>query len=112
MHRQRGPWLAASGDTCSDANELTLQFALQVERGMIRRVNFKASTCITLVAYAELLAERVTGQELKQAIRVDAEDLVQALCEVPPGKQDRARLPILALQSAIKEATIDQGGTR
>jgi hypothetical protein len=104
LRRRGGPWLPVSGPICAGGNGLELQFCLDVADGTVRRVSFKVTTCITLVAYAEALAERVTGISLRDAIRVTPSDLVKSLSGVPSSKQDRAVLAIRALQGVICEA--------
>ncbi len=106
VRRSRGRWLAISGRPCSDGNGLRLRFCLEVEDGVILDAAFEGTTCVTLIAYCEVLAEWVAGMPLADAIRISPRDLVRALPGVPPSKQDRAVLPIDALRSAIQAAVL------
>ena len=108
LRRSRGPWLQTSGEACADKNGLQVQFSLKVSKGTIRRAAFKASTCATLFAYCELLAELVTGRTLKDALRLTPVEVVGVLRGVPPAKQNRVMLPIRALHSAIHRAVCDE----
>ncbi len=104
LERLRRPPLPLSGNVCVDKGGLRAQFSLDLYGGVIRQVAFDATTCVTLVAYAELLAERVTGVDLRTAVRLRPEELAEALDGVPPIKQVRATLPLRALHSAIHNA--------
>jgi len=106
LQRSRGPDLPVAGDTCSDALGISVHFSFNVGNALIQQVKFRASTCVALVAYCELLAERVTGMTLRDAIRVQPGDLVRDLPEVSPAKWDRAALCVRALRSAIRNATL------
>ncbi len=110
--RSRREWLSISGVPCSDASGLRAQFSLEVADATISGANFKASSCVTLIAYCELLAATVTGQPLPDAIRLTPADLSEALPGVPLVKQDRAILAIRALQSAIAVATLESNDDR
>ncbi len=104
LARLRRPLLPLSGSVCVDEGGLQVQFSLDLDGAVIRQVAFKATTCVTLVAYSERLAERVTGADLRSAVRLRPEDLAGELDGVPPIKQLRAALPVRALHSAIHKA--------
>ena len=85
------------------------RFSLRVENGVITDVRFQASACVTLVAYCEVAAERVTGQTLPAAVRrVRPADLSVELPLVPAAKRARALLASQALIATIA-ATILEG---
>ena len=118
LERSRGPELPVAGEDCADGLGLSVQFSLEVRDSIIRQARFRATTCVPLVAYCELLAERVTGVTLRDAIRTQPGDLVRDLPEVPPARWDRAALGVRALRSAIANAvllspssTIREGGS-
>jgi NifU-like protein involved in Fe-S cluster formation len=73
-------------------------------------MNFRATTCITLIAYSELIAELVTGQNAREAAAIEAADLVALLPDVPLLKRDRALLAIDAFRAALIAAPILQTG--
>ncbi len=104
LERLRRPLLPFSGSFCFDEGGLRAQFSLDLDGGVIRQVAFRATTCVTLVAYAELLADTVTGTDLRSAIRLRPEELAGALDGVPLVKRRRAALPVRALHSAIHHA--------
>jgi NifU-like protein involved in Fe-S cluster formation len=104
LRRSRHRWLPISGPPRTDGHGLRSQFSLDVSEGVVRAATFRSTTCITLIAYSELLAEWVVGMPLQDAIRLRPADLVNALGGVPPAKHDMAVLPVQALQSAIQTA--------
>jgi NifU-like protein involved in Fe-S cluster formation len=86
------------------------QFSVQLDDGVIESVSFKASFCVTLIAYCELLAEWATGATLRRASGIRPADLAVALTCVPPDKRDCAMLAKAALSSAI-QTTLEGGST-
>jgi NifU-like protein involved in Fe-S cluster formation len=86
---------------------LSVHFELAVERDVVTRVSFHASTCVTLVAYCELLAQRATGALLRDVLCLRAEELASALPGVPAHKRDRAWLATWAMQQAVAAAVRD-----
>ena len=62
------------GDVIRGSTGLTLRYQLHVDRGVIQQVSFKAPTCVTLVAYCEVLAQWATGMSLREAICIRADE--------------------------------------
>ena len=104
LRRERHERLTSVGQLVREASGLGVRYSLRVESGIVNEVSFKASTCVTLVAYCELLAQTATGVSLQQAICIDPEKLTQRLAGVPRAKYDRAWLAVQAMQSAIAAA--------
>jgi NifU-like protein involved in Fe-S cluster formation len=102
--RARQSPLPVQGDEHRDAGGLSVRFGLAVEDGGIAKVGFKASTCITLIAYCELIAELVVGQGIPQAARLSVADLIPELPDVPALKRDRAPLAVAAFRDALAAA--------
>jgi len=96
--------LASQGEPRRDGNGFTAQFSLAVEDGAIEGVGFRASTCVTLVAYCELVAELAAGQTVADAARLSPAALISELEGVPPAKRDRAFLAIGAFRNALAVA--------
>ena len=104
MRNRREP-LPIIGDVQRDRSGRAAQFSLQVENDVIHALSFKVSTCVTLVAYCELLAEWVTGLTLREAAtRARPAELAVAFPGVPALKRDRALLATAALQASILKA--------
>lgn len=108
--RNRKSSLAIEGAELSDANGLLARFSLDIADGFIKAVNFRATTCITLIAYSELLAELAAEKKTREAATIEAADLVAALSDVPLLKRDRALLAINAFRAALTAAPILQTG--
>jgi hypothetical protein len=104
LRRSRQATFPVVGDVIQGPNRLSARYDLRVEDGSIRGVSFKASTCVTLVAYCELLAEWATGKSLRDAMLIDPGELADGLAGVPVMKRDRAMLAARALQSALAAA--------
>lgn len=108
LRRSRLTEPAGLGAACRDETGHVVRFAVDVADGIVTRVGFRASTCVTLVAYCEVAAQRVSGQRVADALRrLQPGDLAQALPSVPPVKRDRARLAARALVFTLLEHAKD-----
>ena len=96
--------LPVVGVVARGSTGLTVRYQLRVEYGVVQQVSFKASTCVTLVAYCELLAQWATKMPLREAICICAEELADSLVGVPTCKRDRAWLAVQAMQNAVVAA--------
>ena len=102
LRREQAVRLSHQGPVCGSEPRLAVQFSLEVEADHVRRVGFSAATCVTLVAYSELLAELVTGRPVPEARRLTGADLIAALPGVHLLKQDRAHLVARAFRAALE----------
>lgn len=108
MRRARGPAPAMSGLEARDDEGRCARFGVRLAGGVVTAVGFRASACVTLIAYCELAAERVDGQPLAAAVRaLQPGDLVRTLPAVPPAKRRCAQLASRALLSALAETAKD-----
>ena len=103
FRRNREAPLSVEGAPCKDAAGNLARFSLDVKAGKVVRVGFRVSTCATLIAYSELLAEMLPGARIELAREMSPESLVAALPGVPPLKHDRAGLAIAAFRTALAE---------
>lgn len=104
--RIRAPVLAVEGAERRLDDAIFARFSLRLEDERIAAVSFRASLCITLVAYCELLAELAEGRTLAEAVRLSATELVAEMPGVPVIKQDRATLATCALFAAVQKAVL------
>jgi NifU-like protein involved in Fe-S cluster formation len=74
-----------SGEAEDRALQVWVRFDLQVQDGVIQKVRFEAFGCPHTVAAADLAAERLEGQPVDAARRVDAREIMAAL-DVPVEK--------------------------
>jgi NifU-like protein involved in Fe-S cluster formation len=103
--RSRLPSFAIEGVELRGENDLSARFSLDLVNGMIAGARFRASTCITLIAYCELLTELVAGKTPRDAARISEGELVASLPGVPAMKRDRAALATDAFRAALAAAS-------
>jgi NifU-like protein involved in Fe-S cluster formation len=96
----------------TDRNGLVAGFVVAIENGTITTIGFKASTCVTLVAYCELIAELIEGQHVAAAAALSPALLVANLSGVPALKRDRAMLAVDSFRAALAAAHGNQTGNR
>src|SRR5262245_19787838 len=88
----------------ADADGNTARFSVDVTGDTIAGVSFRASSCATLIAYCEFLAEVTPGFRLDIASAFTAASLVEALPGVPALKRARAVLAVAAFRAALAQA--------
>jgi hypothetical protein len=102
--RSRSTSLAPETPLRTDPNGLSAWFVIEIENGTITAIGFKASTCVTLIAYCELIAEIIEGQDVTAAAALSPALLVANLTGVPALKRDRAVLAVNSFQAALTAA--------
>jgi NifU-like protein involved in Fe-S cluster formation len=105
FHRNRAAPLPIEGAQLTDAEGNVASFSLDVVDGQVARLGFRATTCATLIAYCELIAEIAPGFRLEIARALTATDLVNALPGVPALRRERAMLAIAAFRAALTTAS-------
>jgi NifU-like protein involved in Fe-S cluster formation len=105
FRRNRLPPLPVEGAECSGADGYSARFSLAVADGKIAGIGFRASSCATLIAYCELIAELAPGFRLEIARGLTAANLVETLPGVPALKRERAVLAVAAFRAALVAAT-------
>lgn len=110
LRRNGGPLLTIVGRIAHDQDGRTAQFSVEVEEDVLKEVSFNVTTCATLIAYCEFVAEGVTGATLSQAASLTAEQVITPLKGVPPHKHNCAELAVSALHAAVKAAL--EGGQK
>ena len=101
FRRNRAEPLALEGETVTDAEGNSARFSVALEGRRIAELRFRASSCTTLIAYSEALAELLAGFDAVMAAQYAPQDLVAALPGVHPLKQSRAVLAVAALRAAL-----------
>jgi NifU-like protein involved in Fe-S cluster formation len=109
--RNRAAALPIEGAQCSDADENCVRFSLEATAGKIISVRFRATTCATLIAYCEYIAEIVPGFSLEIAMGLTAAQLVASVPGVPAFKHERAVLAIAAFRAALAAAAVHHPST-
>lgn len=86
-------------------NEDGLQAAFAISIcgvGRIERVDYRCTTCVTLVALCEHVAEQLSGATLQEARALDAGQLLKLHPEIPAGRRSRAHLALNAARAALE----------
>lgn len=77
------------------------RYCLECEAGTVISAEYECTTCVTLVAFCEHLRQWAPGHTIEDAAALGYEELLALFPEVPPGRRDRARLALRALQAAF-----------
>jgi len=101
FRRNRVAPLPIEGAPCIDTEGNSARFSVDVANGKLAGIGFRASSCATLIAYCELIAEIAPGFRLEIARELTATNLVEALPGVPALKRNRAVLAIAAFRAAL-----------
>ena len=109
FRRNRAEPLSIRGHTCDDTAGNFARFSLDLNGARIASIGFNASSCATLIAYCELIAETLAGLSHEIARALTAQQLVDSLPGVPVLKHERAVLAIAAFRSALAAISNDHG---
>jgi NifU-like protein involved in Fe-S cluster formation len=104
FRRSRAAPLPIEGPVLTDADGNMARFSLDVAGGKIADASFRASSCATLVAYCEFIAEVIPSSRLDVAIDLTPADLIERVPGVPALKRDRAVLAVAAFRAALARA--------
>jgi NifU-like protein involved in Fe-S cluster formation len=114
FRRNRATPFDIEGSVVADAEGNYARFSLAIERSKLTGLSFRVSSCTTLIAYSEALAELLHGLDAGLAAQFTPRELVAALPGVPALKQGRAVLAVAALRAAFIAAETNsiahQGG--
>lgn len=113
LRRNREMPLAIEGAPCRDAEGNSAAFSLALAGREIAELRFRATSCATLIAYCEYLAEILPGRDPSLGLAFTSQDLIAAVPGVPVQKHARAILAVAALRSALAAAseTVQPGET-
>jgi hypothetical protein len=85
-------------------DDATAGFRVEIGKyGRIETAEYRCTTCITLVAMCEHVAELLRGATLEQARGFSAVELLRWHPEVPPMRRSRAYLAIAAAHAALED---------
>jgi NifU-like protein involved in Fe-S cluster formation len=101
FRRNRAAPLPIEGEQLTDAEGNAARFSIDVADGKIAGLGFRATSCATLIAYCEFIAESVPGFRIEIARELTAANLAEALPGVPALKRERAMLAIAAFRAAL-----------
>jgi NifU-like protein involved in Fe-S cluster formation len=84
--------------------DVSAGFALKFdESGRIEIAEYRCTTCMTMVAMCEHVAEELRGATLDQARSLSAGELLTRHPEVPPIRRSRAYLAVAAARAALED---------
>jgi NifU-like protein involved in Fe-S cluster formation len=109
FRRNRAEPLPIEGPSCAGIDGHAVRFSLAIADGRITGAGFRASSCATLIAYCEFVAEIIPGTFLDIARCLTPADLVEAVPGVPALKRDRAILAITGFRAALAAAQPSTG---
>jgi hypothetical protein len=92
------------GRTIYDRDGNSAVFWIETARLRVASVQYKCTTCVTLLALCEHLCEILVGKHLSEVEQYTPEDLLSLHPEIPLERQNRADLAIDALRSAVKKS--------
>jgi hypothetical protein len=112
LRRNRAAAPAVEGATCTDSEGYWARFSVEIVDGKVSAVGFRLSSCATLIAYGELIAEIARGLALEAAAGLTARTLIRTLPGVPPLKRIRAVLAVAAFRAALASRADGRGAFR
>ena len=74
---------------------------LKIKDNRIQKATFKTFGCRAAIATSSILTEMIKGKTLEEALKLNKDDIVRALGELPPLKQHCTKLAEFALKSAL-----------
>lgn len=83
-----------------------LELYIRVENNMIEDIGFLVFGCVAAIATGSITMELVKGKNLEEALRINEDDIIQALGGLPENKKHCSNLGIGALRSAIDDYKI------
>jgi nitrogen fixation protein NifU and related proteins len=79
----------------------TMKIWLKVENGMIRQSGFWTDGCAATIACGSMATHMTTGKSVTQALALNAQDIAEALADLPEGNYHCVELAASALRMAL-----------
>jgi NifU-like protein involved in Fe-S cluster formation len=105
LRRPLEPLTGAVGRRVQDESGNAAQFAVELQDGRIVGVRYRCTSCTTLVAVSEHLAELAAGCTSDAMLAMSLDELLALHSGVPEAKRGSAALALHAFQSALEGAT-------
>ena len=85
-----------------ELDEAKAGFVVRIDdSGRIGEIEYRCTTCVTLVALCEHVAEDLRGVDLNKARTLTASDILHLHPEIPTSRRSRAQLATAAVHAAI-----------
>ncbi len=78
-----------------------MAFLVETGNGLVTRVDYRCTTCATLVAACEAIVEFAAGMPTGQALELSPEHLLSLMGGVPPQRHSRLRAAVQAFRAAF-----------
>jgi len=78
-----------------------IRLFLRIKEDRIEKATFKSFGCRAAIATSSILTDLVEGKKVEEALRITKDDVAKVLGELPPLKQNCAKLAELALKAAL-----------
>jgi NifU-like protein involved in Fe-S cluster formation len=85
---------------------LSVRFDIELDSAScLTGVQFRCTTCATMLALCEHLAEMVAGLPASEALQITPQHLLELHNEIPEERRDRAALAVAGLRLAVISRT-------
>ena len=74
---------------------------LKIKDNRIQKATFKTFGCRAAIATSSILTEMITGKSLDEALKLNKDDMIKALGDLPPLKRHCTKLAEFALKAAL-----------
>ena len=91
----------AGNPLCGDVMELYLKIDKKSQK--IKDIKFHTTGCAAAIASSDMICEVVKGKTIKEALKVNFNDILEKLGKLPPVKVHCSILATQALKSAIDD---------
>ena len=78
-----------------------IRLYLKIKNDRIEKATFKTFGCRAAIATSSILTEVTTGKKIAEALQITKDDIAKVLGNLPPLKQNCAKLAELALKAAL-----------
>ncbi len=87
-----------------------VQLYVRIRGGRVDAITFKTHGCAATIAASSFITEWAQGKTVAECLAFTAEELLEALGGLPPGREHATELTIAALRDAVtKEAPTSHG---
>jgi NifU-like protein involved in Fe-S cluster formation len=86
---------------CRDEDGCIVAFRIRKECDRVVEVEYRSTTCATLLAVCEHLTDLIPGMTVTEALAYSSANLVALHPEIPAGRRARADLAVRALHASL-----------
>ena len=88
---------------CGDVMELYLKIEKRGDKAVIKDVKFHTMGCAAAIATSDMACELIKGKTIQEALKVNYQDIVDGLGDLPPIKIHCSVLAKQGLKAAIED---------